>query len=113
MPYIEAKLSAPLGADKKAALKAAFGEAISLLPGKSERWLMVGIDDGYDLWLAGEDGPAAMIEVAAFGRIDPAASGRLTAAITRAVSEQTGAPPSRIYVKYSETEFWGFNGSNL
>ena len=43
MPYIDLKTTAKVTKEKEIALKAAFGKAIELIPGKSERWLMVGL----------------------------------------------------------------------
>ena len=47
MPFINAKFSTTVTPDKEYELKAALGEAITLL-GKSERYLMVEIEDNRD-----------------------------------------------------------------
>ena len=44
MPFIHVKTNVPVSSEKEQALKAALGQAIAIIPGKSERWLMVEID---------------------------------------------------------------------
>ena len=50
MPFINSKVTVKMTDDKKETIKKKFGEAIKLIPGKSENWLMVGFEDGYDLY---------------------------------------------------------------
>ena len=49
MPYIDLKTNAAVSDAQKTALKSALGQAITLLPGKSEQWLMVGIQPDLSL----------------------------------------------------------------
>ena len=49
MPFINSKVSVPLTDSEKETLKGKLGQAISLIPGKSESWLMVGFEDNYSL----------------------------------------------------------------
>ena len=43
MPFINSKVNVPLTEEVKEALKTKLGQAISLIPGKSENWLMVAL----------------------------------------------------------------------
>lgn len=81
--------------------------------GKSETWLMVGIEPQYTLYFQGSDAPAAMVEVSIFGSASDAAYADLTARICKIVTETLHIDASRIYVKYAEIEHWGWNGSNF
>lgn len=45
MPFIELKTSVSISKKKEAELKSAFGEAIAIIPGKSEQWLMLNFCD--------------------------------------------------------------------
>ena len=45
MPFIDSKVTVKMTEEKKEAVKAKLGEAISLIPGKSENWLMVGFEE--------------------------------------------------------------------
>ena len=113
MPYISIKT--PFRTEKDAAtkIKAELGEAITILPGKSERWLMVSFDAQDAMFFAGSSEPSAIAEISVFGKIDPAAAEKLTREVCRIISENTEIPQNRIYVKYAETNLWGFDGSNF
>lgn len=110
MPYIATQVSCPLTHDTEKTLKAAFGEAISSLPGKTEEYLMLSFTERARLWFGGSDAPAAMIEVSVFGSFPHAAAGELAARLTGAVSDTLLIPRDRIYVKFSSTSEWGWGG---
>ncbi len=113
MPFINVKTNAQVSADKKESIKSALGKAITAIPGKSEGWLMVGIEPEYDLWFKGSDAPAAMVEVSVYGSASPSAYNALTSEITDILNLNLSISPDRIYVKYFETPNWGWNGSNF
>ncbi len=113
MPYIETKTNLNITKQQENELKTAFGKAIELIPGKSERWLMLSFSDNERMWLAGDDAPAAMLEVEIFGSASDSAYDALTAELTSTVSNILGISGSRVYVKYEEIAHWGWNGSNF
>lgn len=113
MPFINVKTNVAVPADKETALKSALGKAITTLPGKSESWLMVGIEPEHILYFKGDNAPAAMVEVSVFGHADASVYEKLTGIICTILNEQFSIEQSRIYVKYYETDNWGWNGSNF
>ena len=113
MPFINVKTNVPAPQDKKESIKSALGKAITAIPGKSEGWLMVGMEAEYDLWFKGSDDPAAMVEVSVYGGASASAYSNLTAKVTDILNSELGISPDRIYVKYFETSNWGWNGSNF
>lgn len=113
MPFINIKTNSAVSKEKETLIKAALGEAITAIPGKSESWLMVGIEPGHILYFKGNDSPAAMVEVSIFGKDAPAAFNELTGKICRILNDNLSIEQNRIYVKYTSTENWGWNGSNF
>lgn len=114
MPYIEAKFSCKLLDEKVEALKCGFGKAIECIPGKSESWLMVNIEDNKKIYFQGNENDAsAFISVSIFGSASKDAYSKLTAKICDIVSDITGISPARTYVTYSEFDKWGWNGDNF
>lgn len=114
MPYINIKTTAAVSRDVEQKLKSAMGEAIALIPGKTEKWLMVGIEDKCRLWMGGDDSkPSAFVDVSVLGAPNPDAYAEVTAAVCDALDELLHVPPERVYVKYSETANWGWNGGNF
>lgn len=114
MPYIEAKFSSKLDDSKITALKEGFGKAIECIPGKSESWLMVNIEDGKNLFFQGNaDGDTAYLSVSIFGSADKKNYDALTGELCKLISSVTKTAPNRIYITYTEYDKWGWNGSNF
>ena len=53
MPFINSKISTSVSAEQEQALKTRLGQAISIVPGKSENWLMLGFEPNYNLYFRG------------------------------------------------------------
>lgn len=111
MPFIEVKTNQTIA--DKAALKSALGEAITAIPGKSEAWLMVELEDKKDMYFKGSDEPCAMFEIAVFGKASDDAYDDLTNRICDISEKMLNVSADRTYVKYSEIEHWGFNRFNF
>lgn len=114
MPFINTKTNVTITPEKETALKTELGQAISVIRGKSESWLMLNFEDNCRLYFRGDgDTPCAFIEVKIYGAASPEEYDELTGRITRIVSSELNISPSRIYVKYEEVEYWGYNGHNF
>lgn len=114
MPCIQTKVSIKLSEEKERNIKTRLGQAISILPGKSESWLMVGFEDECRLYFKGSnEQPMAFVEVQLFGKSNDKAYEQLTAEITGILNDELHIDPAQIYVKYEETSHWGWNGRNL
>ncbi len=113
MPFINVKTNVSVSNDKQESLKSALGKAISIIPGKSENWLMVGIESEYVLYFQGTDAPAAMVEVSIYGEADSSSLNALTGEICKIINQNLYIDTSRTYVKYMQTPDWGWNGANF
>ncbi len=111
MPYIGVSTSKKLSDEQKDALKAALGEKISVIPGKSEQALMVDIADGHAMYFAGEKRELAFVDVRCFGTTEFANKKAFTEAAFAVVQQTTGLPGDGIYLTYSEFANWGTKGS--
>jgi len=114
MPFIHTRVNVPLSKESEQLIKKRYGKAIQLLPGKSESWLMLQFDEKCRMWFKGIDSePVAYVEVKLFGRGNNAAYSRLTETITQILHEELNIEPDHVYIKYEETAYWGWNGSNF
>lgn len=114
MPFIQSKVNVSLSKDEKESLKTKLGQAITLIPGKSESRLMLDFEENCSLYFKGKnDGKLAFLDVKLFGKTTAPVYDRLTAALCRIYEETLGIPPENIYVKYEEVEHWGCDGSNF
>ena len=113
MPFINTKYSGEITPAQEEEIKSALGKAVSLL-GKSESWLMVGFEPNVSLYFKGEKSEKlAFVEVSLYGKAPKSAYEALTAEICKILGNSLGVPSDHIYVKYSPTEDWGWNGGNF
>ena len=114
MPFIHTKVNREITKEKEQALSRQLGEAISLLPGKSESWLMLQFEDNCRLYFKGDCGkPLALVNVKLYGKAPAGAYDRLTGKITEILGRELSIAPDGVYVVYQETEHWGYDGSNF
>ena len=115
MPVIHTHVSVSTTPEQREALKAAYGKAITAVPGKSEGWLMCPFEDNMPIYFGGsDDQPAAYVEVNVFGRSVPGSAWeKLTESIMAALNSTLGIPEDRTYIRYTATTDWGWNGSNF
>ena len=107
MPYIGVSTSKKLSDAQKDALKSALGEKISVIPGKTEKALMVDIADGHTMYFAGEKRELAFLDVRCYGSTEFSNQKAFTEAAFAAVQQATGLSEDSIYLTYSEFANWG------
>ena len=113
MPFIDSKISTKVNDTLKEEIKTELGQLISTL-GKPESYLMVGIDDDYDLWFAGEKlEKGAYVSVSLFGNASRDVYDKFTGQICDLFNEKLGIPGNQVYVTYHPVNDWGWNGSNF
>ena len=113
MPFIDSKISVAVAPEKKEIIKAEFGRLMSVL-GKSESYLMVGMEDNYDLWMGGKKlEKGAYVSVSLLGNASSEAYEKLTGKICELFENELNIPGSSVYVTYHPVSDWGWNGSNF
>lgn len=114
MPFILSHISKSVSKEQETRLKSGLGRAISLVPGKSEQYLLCGFEDNAHLYLRGDDSePAAYIEAAIFGNESHAGYDEFTAEVCRLYNEVLDIAPDHIYIRYSDIPDWGVAGINF
>ncbi len=113
MPFINTKYSGDIAPEQENNIKAALGEAVSII-GKSENWLMVGFEPNCTLYFKGEKSEKlAFVDVSLYGSASDSAYEKFTAAVCKILADNLGVPSDNVYVKYSPTAHWGWNGGNF
>ena len=114
MPFIDLKTTAKISAEKEEVLRREFGKIITLIPGKSEAWLMLNFTDECRMAFRGNaDADTAFVNVELLGGASDKAYDDMTRAICDTIRDLLGVPYDRIYVKYGEFTHWGFAGENF
>lgn len=113
MPFIDSKVTVKMTEEKKENIKTRLGQSLSIL-NKPESYLMVGFEDGYDLYFAGKKlEKGAYVAVSLYGAASPAAYDKMTGAICKIFNEELDIPGDAVYVTYHEIDNWGWNGGNF
>lgn len=114
MPYIESKVTIPLSETEREYLKTELGKIVDEIPGKSEKFLMLGFQDNYQLYFKGQKlDYGAFVEVKLFGAVAEDYLKQVTSDICNLYSDRLNIPPKSIYIKFEEVDNWGWNGSNF
>ncbi len=113
MPFIDAKITLKLDEQKKEELKAELSKTMAPL-GKSDTYLMVGINDNYDLWMAGkklENG--AYVALSLVGDATSEKYTEVTKIVCDILSRILNINPDCVYVTYHPVKDWGWNNTNF
>ena len=113
MPFIDTKITVKISAQQKEEIKTELGKLIETL-NKTETWLMVGMEDSYDLWFGGRKlDKGAYVAVSLLGDAPKDLYDRLTGQICDLMSRKLGIPGNAVYVTYHPVRDWGWNGRNF
>lgn len=113
MPFIDSKITLPVSPEKREVIKSRLGQLAGILS-KPESFLMVGIEDNYDLYMGGKKlEKGAYVAVSLFGSASSSAYEKMTGEICRLYEEELGIPGQSVYVTYQGVKDWGWNGRNL
>lgn len=113
MPFIDAKITLNLDAQTKEQLKTELAKTMAPL-GKSETYLMVGIEDGYDLWMAGKKlEKGAYVALSLLGDASPEKYTEVTKIVCDIFSRLFSIDPASVYVTYHPVKDWGWNNTNF
>ena len=113
MPFIDSKVTVKVSDEKKEEIKTELGKLITTL-NKSEKYLMVGIEDSYDLWFGGKKlEKGAYVSVSLFGEAPKECYDKLTGQICELLNEKLDIPGDAVYVTYHPLYDWGWNGRNF
>ncbi len=111
MPSINVKTNTKLTAPKKEIIKRRLFDCIGIIPGKSDQYLMLTIEDNVDMAFHREsDMKMAMVEVKILGGSTKDAYQRLTKAICMVLNDEAKVEGENCYVKFEEVNYWGYNG---
>ena len=114
MPFIATKTNKPISDAAAKALKAAYASAIELLPGKTEKWLMLSFEGDKTMAFHGDmDTPMAFVTVSLVGKAPAEAYDALTVRLCEIMEKTLGIAPDMVYIKYEEVDHWGWNNINF
>lgn len=111
MPYIDINITTKLNEEEKDRLKSKLGELITIIPGKNEAGLMIGINDQYTIYLGGvKKDKAAYISVNMYKSSEFENKAQFTEKVFDYFEQEFGIDKNSIYLNISEYEEWGSRG---
>ena len=113
MPYINLTTNCQINDQASVSLKSQLAEAITLIKGKTETWLMLNFRSDGKMYFNGSDTPTAIFEVAIFGKAGDQEYDALTKRLCLMAEQTLNISPDRVYVKYTEHDRWGWNNMNF
>ena len=97
MPFISTKTNVSVSGEKETQLKERLGQAISIIPGKSESWLMLAIEGDIPMYFRGDASqPVAFIEVKIYGNASPDTYKKMTKELTGIYGDILGVAPDHM-----------------
>ena len=110
MPFVRIKASVPISREQEIRIRKAAGQAIAMIPGKSEAYLLLVMEDMCRIWLRGEEVPCAYIEASLFGSEHHIGYDRFSSALTETICEVLDIPSENIYIRFDDIGTWSCGG---
>lgn len=112
MPYINVKTNAKLDDEQKTNILKQLSKSITLIKGKSEKYVMCAVEDKIAMSFRGDtDITVAMVEVKVLGSCEKSDCEKLTAKICDILKSYANINGDCCYVKFEEVEKWGFDSN--
>ena len=111
MPFISTKTNVSISSVQEEQMRCELGKAIELIPGKTEKWLMLEFEGSKAISFAGSTEPCAMISASVYGHGSSDSYASFTKEATEIVSRVLGIPSERVYIAYFQTDLWGWTGT--
>lgn len=111
MPYVQIVTSKKMDSKQKEQVKAQLGKSIDVIPGKSEEVLMIGFNDGTDMYFQGaHKDNTAFVEVNLHGDAEEEQKSILINDICRIMDDAIGVPKEDLFISIPTYKYWGFQG---
>ena len=112
MPFISVSAAGKLTPEQKTELKKGLGECITLIPGKTEKALMVDLTDGHTLYMGGNElENGAFVEVRMYKDAEFTHKKAVTEAIFALLERVCGMTAKQVYITFDAYDEWGTKGS--
>ncbi len=110
MPYISFKTTKVLTLQQELDLKKMAGTAITLLPNKTEDYLMIHIEDNQLMYFRGKEEDCLMVTCKVYGHAEESHKAKFVKELIKETEKITKIPASHIYLTFGEYDHWGMNG---
>lgn len=108
MPYIRISATQKLTDEKQAALVKGLGEALSVIPGKDGRGLIVDMEDGKTMFVGGKKQENFVFaDVRYYSKFEYHIKKKFTQAVFAVFGDVLGTRPEQAFLTINEYSSWG------
>lgn len=114
MPYLKIQTNLSVEKTLRPDLIGRVSRSVAENLGKSERYVMVALQDGVCMSFAGSDGPLAYLELKSIG-LPEARTGELSRALCDLMHAELNIDKERVYIEFADAprRMWGWNGATF
>lgn len=115
MPLIRVETTEAIAGAAKQALCGKLSRLCAAATGKPEAYVMVSVIDRCAMTLAGQDGPAAFVDVRGIGGLNGTANNAISQGACALLTQACGIPGARVYLNFTSVDAgnWGHDGSTF
>lgn len=113
MPFIRITTTKTLTLQQEVALKETVGKLITILPNKTEDYLMVHIEDNQVMYFKGKELECLRITAQIYGHAQDSYKKEFIETLMKEVEKITGIPVAQQYATFEEFDHWGLNGNYI
>lgn len=110
MPFIKLKTNISISKKDEINIKSFIGKAIEAIPGKSEKYVLLDVEDNHKMWLRGKDDPLIYIEASIYGNDDHYGFETFAKDVSSFLSDELGIPLGNVYIKFEDIGPWSVGG---
>ena len=112
MPYIRLSIAKELAQETQEELVSGIGEALSIIPGKDGRGLIVDMEDGKTLYMGGvKQEDMVFVDVRYFSNFEYHIKKDFTVAVFAAIKKVLGTTEDKMSMTITEYNSWGGFGN--
>lgn len=114
MPYLKIQTNASLEREAADQLLSEASQAVARALGKSERYVMVILEDRQAMRFGGDDATLAFLELKSIG-LPESQTASISKALCDLIASRLGVPQHRVYIEFADAPraMWGWNGGTF
>ena len=114
MPLLTIRTNVPIDAERRGELTKKASALVAGQLGKSERYVMVLLQDDQALIFAGSADPCALLELKSIG-LPEDRTAEISHALCSLVADETGIAADRVYIEFGNAQrhMWGWNSATF
>ncbi|MCG6936324.1 MAG: hypothetical protein LJE73_10565 [Proteobacteria bacterium] len=114
MPYLKIQTSQTLTPEASQSLLSSASHLVASELGKPEKYVMVALEMSAPMLFAGNDAPAAYLELKSIG-LPESRTPELSEALCNLLEQHLGINRARIYIEFADAPraMWGWNGATF